>query len=170
MKWVHLPCELLWTKITPTLHATPHCAPVTVPSGGEVFSFHPPWFWPMRTWETRIRKRKYTGLVVSACFLLEPTLCCEEAWERIPRRRNGIVGPQCDWWTHTEYFSPVVGSVPPEAPLTPAGLRLICWPTKPGALSIIWKIPWMEEPCRLQSMGSQRVRHYWATSLSLWLR
>ena len=22
-----------------------------------------------------------------------------------------------------------------------------------------WKIPWMEEPARLQSMGSQRVRH-----------
>ena len=30
-----------------------------------------------------------------------------------------------------------------------------------------WKIPWMEEPGRLQSMGSLRVRHDWATSLSL---
>ena len=30
-----------------------------------------------------------------------------------------------------------------------------------------WKIPWKEEPGRLQSMGSQRVRHNWATSLSL---
>ena len=29
-----------------------------------------------------------------------------------------------------------------------------------------WKIPWME-PGRLQSMGSQRVRHDLATSLSL---
>ena len=26
-----------------------------------------------------------------------------------------------------------------------------------------WKIPWMEEPGRLQSMGSQRVRNDWAT-------
>ena len=26
---------------------------------------------------------------------------------------------------------------------------------------------WMEEPGRLQSMGSQRVRHDWVTSLSL---
>ena len=25
--------------------------------------------------------------------------------------------------------------------------------------SIAWKIPWTEEPDRLQSMGSQRVRH-----------
>ena len=30
-----------------------------------------------------------------------------------------------------------------------------------------WKIPWMEEPGRLQSMGSLRVRHDWETSLSL---
>ena len=31
--------------------------------------------------------------------------------------------------------------------------------------TIAWKIPWTEEPGRLQSMGSQRVRHDWATSL-----
>ena len=30
-----------------------------------------------------------------------------------------------------------------------------------------WKIPWMEEPGRLQSMGSLRVGLDWATSLSL---
>ena len=28
-----------------------------------------------------------------------------------------------------------------------------------------WRIPWMEKPGRLQSTGSQRVRHDWATSL-----
>ena len=28
-----------------------------------------------------------------------------------------------------------------------------------------WRIPWTEEPGRLQSMGSQRVGHDWATSL-----
>ena len=32
---------------------------------------------------------------------------------------------------------------------------------------LAWKIPWTEEPGRLQSMGSQRVGHEWATSLSL---
>ena len=25
--------------------------------------------------------------------------------------------------------------------------------------TLAWRIPWMEEPGRLQSMGSQRVRH-----------
>ena len=32
---------------------------------------------------------------------------------------------------------------------------------------LAWKIPWMEEPDRLQSKGSQRVGHDWATSFSL---
>ena len=31
--------------------------------------------------------------------------------------------------------------------------------------ALAWKIPWTEEPNRLQSMGSQRVGHDWATSL-----
>ena len=31
---------------------------------------------------------------------------------------------------------------------------------------LAWKIPWAEEPSRLQSMGLQRVRHQWVTSLS----
>ena len=31
---------------------------------------------------------------------------------------------------------------------------------------LAWKIPWMEEPGRLQSMGSQRVRHDWVTLLT----
>ena len=30
---------------------------------------------------------------------------------------------------------------------------------------LVWKILWTEEPGRLPSMGSQRVRHDWATSL-----
>ena len=33
--------------------------------------------------------------------------------------------------------------------------------------TLAWKIPWTEEPCRLQSMGSWRVGHDWVTSLSL---
>ena len=33
--------------------------------------------------------------------------------------------------------------------------------------TLAWKIPWMEEPGRLQSMGLRRVGHDWATSLSL---
>ena len=34
--------------------------------------------------------------------------------------------------------------------------------THPSILA--WRIPWAEGPCRLQSMGLQRVRHNWATN------
>ena len=37
----------------------------------------------------------------------------------------------------------------------------------PHSSTLAWKIPWMEEPGRLQSMGSLRVRHDRVTSLSL---
>ena len=37
----------------------------------------------------------------------------------------------------------------------------------PHSSTLAWKIPQMEEPGRLQSMGLQRVGHDWATSLSL---
>ena len=41
------------------------------------------------------------------------------------------------------------------------------WSYLPHSSTLAWKIPWMEEPGRLQSMGSLRVGHDWATSLSL---
>ena len=37
----------------------------------------------------------------------------------------------------------------------------------PHSSTLAWQIPWMEEPGRLQSMGSLGVRHDSATSLSL---
>ena len=37
----------------------------------------------------------------------------------------------------------------------------------PHSSTLAWKTPWTEEPGRLQSMGSLRVGHDWATSLSL---
>ena len=36
----------------------------------------------------------------------------------------------------------------------------------PHSSTLAWKISWVEEPGRLQSMGSRRVGHDWATSLS----
>ena len=37
----------------------------------------------------------------------------------------------------------------------------------PHSSTFAWRIPWTEEPGRLQSMGSLRVGHDWVTSLSL---
>ena len=38
--------------------------------------------------------------------------------------------------------------------------------TVPHSSTLAWKIPWMEEPGGLQSMGLLRVGHDWATSLT----
>ena len=50
----------------------------------------------------------------------------------------------------------------------------VCWYSAqvekamaPHSSSLAWKIPWMKEPGRLQSMGSLRVGHDWETLLSL---
>ena len=37
----------------------------------------------------------------------------------------------------------------------------------PHSSTLAWKIPWTEDPGRQQSMGSLRVGHGWATSISL---
>ena len=37
----------------------------------------------------------------------------------------------------------------------------------PHSSTCAWKLPWTEEPGRLQSMGSWRVGHDWVTSLSI---
>ena len=59
--------------------------------------------------------------------------------------------------------------------LVPHAYFVLCSPLVSGfgegngthSTTLAWKIPWMEEPGGLQSMGSQRVGHYCATSLSL---
>ena len=54
--------------------------------------------------------------------------------------------------------------------LTELRLDLACVPLEKEMAThssiLAWNIPWMEEPGWLQSMGSQRVRHNWATSLT----
>ena len=49
------------------------------------------------------------------------------------------------------------------------GSTWICWviAMAPHSSTLAWKIPWTEELGRLQSMGSRKVGHDWATSLSL---
>ena len=51
-------------------------------------------------------------------------------------------------------YSPTLTSIPEKA-------------MAPHSSTLAWKIPWTEEPGRLQSMGSLRVGHDLVTSLSL---
>ena len=72
-------------------------------------------------------------------------------------------------FSRQEYWS----GVPLPSPLLPLSLSFLYLATSinqflievlekamaPHSSTLAWKIPWMEEPGRLQSMGSQRVRH-----------
>ena len=56
-----------------------------------------------------------------------------------------------------------------KGPSSPNSIFLFFLMEKAMALhssTLAWRIPWMEEPGRLQSMGSKRVGHDWAISLS----
>ena len=78
----------------------------------------------------------------------------------IPRRNRGFPGgtsgpePTCKYRRHKRHmFGPWVGKIP--------------WRATHSSV-LVWEIPWTEEPGRLQSMGSQRVRHDWATQHEQW--
>ena len=69
---------------------------------------------------------------------------------------------QADSWPLSHLESPQMHCKSSEVqPLIPAEAMA------PHYSTPAWKIPWMEEPGRLQSMGLLRVRHDWETSLSL---
>ena len=64
--------------------------------------------------------------------------------------------------------------MPPHLHLPNWWICYFTWPSgllekamAPHSSTLAWQILWTEEPGRLQSMESLRVRHNWATSLSL---
>ena len=66
---------------------------------------------------------------------------------------GGTSGKEPTWWCRRHKgggFSPWVGKIPLEE-----GMAI-------QSSVLAWRIPWTEEPGRLQSMGSQRVRHNWS--------
>ena len=90
-----------------------------------------------------------------------------------------------DWVTNSFYVLNylcnvlhVVSRLPKPKRFARWSFKKVCWhcPTvvynsekamAPHSNTLAWKIPWMEEPDGLQSMGSLRVGHDWVTSLSL---
>ena len=62
---------------------------------------------------------------------------------------------------HISYFDPISKCLSCSPKASPEKAMA------PHSSMLAWKIPWVEEPGRLQSMGSRRVGHDWATSLSL---
>ena len=80
-------------------------------------------------------------------------------------------------WAHlyaaTLQFAPLVSQMVKNLPATQ---EMRVWslgrgdPLEKGMAThsaLAWRIPWIEEPGWLQSMGSQRVRHHWATNIHM---
>ena len=89
---------------------------------------------------------KNKNLVLSA-FRLETILC----WSiRVLTRKSGFDKIKKQHWVSLSLQ-----------------LKLSIFRVAPHSSTLAWEIPWMEEPGRLQSMGSLRVRHNWAISRSL---
>ena len=76
-----------------------------------------------------------------------------EAWRAAVHGVTKIWTRLSDWTTTVKY----------ESFLTAQAEQAMA----PHSSTLAWRIPWTEEPGRLQSMGSLRVGHDWVTSLSL---
>ena len=92
------------------------------------------------------------------CGLIWPTLFVAGGKERKQEDRWRRKGdgkkkkPKGGWWFAP---APKLGSAVGFEPM-PFSLEKA---TAPHSSTLAWKIPWMEEPGKLQSVGSRRVRH-----------
>ena len=139
--------------------------------------------------ESRTRPERVPGLFSQCCIApgcqsplgasLSPK---ERAWPEVQWDPFGSVcwaGSQpavsgCDnivlFWILSGRFCPAHRELPELPPHPWLWTPVVCLAEKamaPHSSTLAWKIPWTEEPGRLQSMGSLWVGHDWATSLSL---
>ena len=78
--------------------------------------------------------------------------------------QKGRLGDPPHWRAHCCHLQVMSGHV--HSHRLGISSRLTPFPLMaPHSSTLAWKIPWTEEPGRLQSMGSLRVGHDWATSL-----
>ena len=86
-----------------------------------------------------------------------------------------VILPCCSFTVKTSIFTCIyffffnslcLSKFPPFSSISSLIKKLSSW-ISPYSSTLAWKIPWTEEPGRLQSMGLLRVGHDWATSLSL---
>ena len=107
--------------------------------------------------------------------------CCDEHWGTCVSLNSSflcVYAQQWDWWVIWQFYFQFFKESPHCSPkrlstMRETRVRSLGWEDpleKEMAIhssTIAWKIPGTEELGRLQSMGSQRVGHNWATSLHL---
>ena len=167
---------------------------ILLPTGSGIWTrdlhFYPQEIWcmtpPISLWETVAWRTRVCALSRFSYVWL-----CVTLWTRAHQ------APLSMGFSRQEYWSGLLCHLPGDLPepgleltslTSPAlqvGSLLLVPPGKPGlenmctymmnvekamaphSSTLAWTIPWTEEPVRLQSMGSLRVGHDWATSL--WL-
>ena len=73
-------------------------------------------------------------------------------------------------WPYSTFKTELKGSTPEAFSELPGSKSSTSLSMATHSSILAWKIPWTEQPHRLQSMGSQGVRHNWVTSLSVYSR
>ena len=121
----------------------------------------------IHTEETRIERDTCTPMFIEAPFTIART------WKQ-PRCPLADEWIRKLWYIYTmEYYSAIKKNTFESVLMRWMKLGLLYRVREkamaPHSSTLAWKIPWTEEPGRLQSMRSQRVRHDWATSLSLFI-
>ena len=102
---------------------------------------------------------------------------CSRVESSLVLLEEGVFYDQCILLAKLCWPLPLFCTPRPNLPVTPVVSWLLTFafqsPTMmekamaPHSRTLAWKIPWTEEPGRLQSMGLLRVGHDWMTSLSL---
>ena len=81
------------------------------------------------------------------------------------RHTSGLISNPSNLWSHIQ--TAMIILLKYFYKFRPIYIHIVEKAMAPHSSSLAWKLPWTEEPGRLQSMGSLRVGHDWATSLSL---
>ena len=123
------------------------------------------------TWATREAQRCVSVRLLQLCL----TLCDPMDYSPLGSSVHGILQARTLEWVAMPFSRGSSGPrnwtcISPVSPISCTGRRVLYHLEKAMAThssTLGWKIPRTEEPGRLQSMGSQRVGHDWATSLSL---
>ena len=144
-----------WPSLNPSINDFPRTKPRKIP--------HP----PNRAYIKRHQSAENCGVwkgLMGPCALI-----CTPAWKLLGdcgiSEHNFL--PFFTYLSHSETWCGQVWWIK-EDKENKKGLELYEEKTMaPHSSTLAWRIPWMEEPGRLQSMGSLRVGHDWATSLSL---
>ena len=105
--------------------------------------------------------------------ILRFTTVCQKKWldfYRVPSRESSIVFIGHLLFLRVSLLAKMVKNLPAKRQTQVRSLGRedpLEKDMAPHSSTHAWRIPRTEEPGRLQSMGSWRVRHNWATSLSL---